>query len=136
MLSTIQLAQAQLSGRLRLVHFSDEKARINWNSSGSTLKIKRKPNWTSFTSTSFHLRYCKVHMGIERIRSRLIERFCSGLTQDKYSGRNSSSVIFSYWDDFARSLAGTKNSPKSMCSHVIFVIHFQFQVKNSGGEDI
>ena len=30
--------------------------------------------------------------------------------------------------------AGTKNSPKSLWSHVLFVIYIKFQIKNAGGE--
>ena len=35
-------------------------------------------------------------------------------------------VVFSCWSNFTRLSSGTKTSPKSTCSHVIFVVHFKF----------
>ena len=48
---------------------------------------------------------------------------------------NSRIVVFRCWANFARLWARTKTSPKSTCSHIIFVVYFKFWIKNSGGED-
>ena len=44
----------------------------------------------------------------------------------KYRGWNGSTVEISSWADLARPSAGIKNSPKNLCSHVIFIVFFKF----------
>jgi hypothetical protein len=41
------------------------------------------------------------------------------IMHEKYRGWNGSTVEISCWADLARPLAGIKNSPKNLCSHVI-----------------
>ena len=55
---------------------------------------------------------------------------CNRFNQEKY-------IIFIRWAKLPWPSAGTKIRPKSRCSHaVIFVIYFEFQIKNAGGEDL
>ena len=49
-----------------------------------------------------------------------------GTNHGKYRGRNGSTVKISCWADLARPSAGIKNSPKNLCSHVIFIVFFKF----------
>ena len=44
------------------------------------------------------------------------------LYQERRRERNSSSIVFGCWANFARPLAETKISPKSSWSHVLFVV--------------
>ena len=53
--------------------------------------------------------------------------------QEKYMGRNSSNVIFSWWADFAQPLARTKTSQKA-CAAMLFLLFTYFK-QNAGGED-
>ena len=45
-----------------------------------------------------------------------IGRYVEFMYQEKYRGRNSSTVVFICWADLARLLAGTKNRPISICA--------------------
>ena len=36
--------------------------------------------------------------------------------------------------DLAWLSTGIKNSQKSMCSHIIFIVFFKFQMENAGGD--
>ena len=44
----------------------------------------------------------------------------------KYRGWNGSTVKISCWAVLAQLSAGIKNSPKNLCSHVIFIVFFKF----------
>ena len=47
---------------------------------------------------------------------------------------NGSTIEISCWADFALPLAGIKNSPKILCSHVIFIVFFKFWIEIASGD--
>ena len=49
-----------------------------------------------------------------------------GQHRGKYRGWNGSTVEISCWANLARPSAGIKNSPNNLCSHVIFIVFFEF----------
>ena len=57
----------------------------------------------------------------------------NAINHGKYRGLNGSTVEIRCCADLPRLLAGTKNSPKSMCSHVIFIVFFNFLIEIAGG---
>ena len=52
--------------------------------------------------------------------------FANGSDHGKYWELNGSTVEISCWAYLAWLLAGMKNSPKNLCSHVIFIVFFKF----------
>ena len=48
------------------------------------------------------------------------------LIHGKYRRWNGSTVEISCWADLAQPSAGIKNSPKNLCSHIIFIVFFKF----------
>ena len=54
----------------------------------------------------------------------------------KYRGWNGSTVEISFWADLDRQSAGIKNSPKNLCSHVIFIVFFKLELEIAGGDGI
>ena len=62
-----------------------------------------------------------------------LPKYCN---HGKYRGWNGSTVEISCWADLPQPLAGIKNSPKNLCSHVIFIVFFKFEIEIVGGDGI
>ena len=61
---------------------------------------------------------------------------CHRLDHGKYRGWNDSTVKISCWTNLAWLSAGINNGPKNMCTHVIFIVFFEFYLEIGGGDGV
>ena len=65
-----------------------------------------------------------------KIRCLVSKCYVDSTQHGKYWGWNGSTDEISCWADLAWPLAGIKNSRKNLCSHVIFIVFFNFLKRN------